>query len=145
MNNFHYLVRGLYFIKEHVLLAHCLGSENTFLPGGHIHFGEKAADCISRELEEEFEVGNVEVGRFIGAVEHKWEEGGIENYEINLIFQIRILEIAPPTPPISRENHLEFLWARPNQLSKYNLEPYPLIEYILNQMDDERAFWGSTL
>ena len=145
MMNFHYLVRGLYYTDDHVLLAHCIGAANTFLPGGHIRQGEKAPDCLARELKEEFKVELVEVGRFIGAVEHKWNEAGTQNFEINLVFQIQLLGIVPPEPPISRENHLEFLWVRPNELMKHNLEPYPLIDYILKHSDDDRAFWASTL
>lgn len=145
MSNFHYLIRGLCYTDAHVLLAHCIGADNTFLPGGHIRQGEKAPDCLARELEEELAVEYVEVGQFIGAIEHKWEEASIMNYEINLVFQIQLAGIVPPEPPISRENHLEFLWVRPNELTKHNLKPYPLIDYILKHSDDDRAFWASTL
>jgi len=40
MSNFHYLARGLYFVDDHVLLAQLAGADNTFLPGGHIEFGD---------------------------------------------------------------------------------------------------------
>jgi len=145
MSNFHYLVRGLCFVDDHVLLAHCIGADNTFLPGGHIRHGEKAPDCLAREIEEEIEVDEVKVGRFIGAVEHKWEEASILNYEINLVFLIQLSGIVPPKPPISREKHLKLLWSRPDELMKHKLKPYPLIDYIQKHMDDKRAYWASTL
>jgi len=145
MNNFNYLARGIYFVDGHVLLVQYVGSEKTFLPGGHIEFGERALDCLSRELKEELSLENPEIVRFIGAVEHKWEESGVRNHEINLVFLFRLSGITPPTPPISHEKHIEFVWAKPNELVKYNLKPSPLIDYICNHMEDDRAYWGSTL
>lgn len=145
MNNFHYLARGICLVDGHVLLAHCVGADNTFLPGGHIDSGEKAPNCLSRELKEELASDSVEVGRFLGAVEHRWEQSGVQHYEINLLFQIRLLGVSPPTPPISRESHLEFIWARPHELAKHNLKPSPVVDCICNHMENEKAFWGSTL
>jgi 8-oxo-dGTP diphosphatase len=145
MAKFHYLVRGLCFVKDHVLLAHCIGADNTFLPGGHIRHGERAPDCLARELDEELLVEQIDIGRFIGAIEHQWEEDGNQNYEINLVFQIHLSGIVPPEDPQSREKHLEFFWSRSSDLTKHNLKPYPLINYILKHKDDDKAFWASTL
>jgi 8-oxo-dGTP pyrophosphatase MutT (NUDIX family) len=145
MSNFHYLARGLCVVDDHVLLAHFAGADNTFLPGGHIDFGEKTVDCLARELKEELGLDEIDVGCFLGAVEHKWEESDVLHCEINLLFQLRLSGIAPSTPPVSCEEHLEFIWAKPGKLAKHNLQPSPLIEYICSHIDDERAFWGSTL
>jgi 8-oxo-dGTP diphosphatase len=145
MGNIEYLARGICFVDGYVLLAHCIGAANTFLPGGHIDFGEKAPDCLSREIEEELALENTVVDRFLGAVEHKWEESGVDHHEINLVFELRLSGTGPPTPPVSREGHLEFLWAKPNELARHNLKPSPLIDYICNHMQDERPYWGSTL
>jgi 8-oxo-dGTP diphosphatase len=68
---FHHLVRGI-FIKDHkVLLSKARGYNNTFLPGGHIEFGESAKEALVREVEEELGI-SCSVGRFLGIVEHKW-------------------------------------------------------------------------
>ncbi len=39
---FHYLVRGVIRSGEHFLLAHQIGADNTFLPGGHVGEYERA-------------------------------------------------------------------------------------------------------
>jgi len=145
MSNIEYLARGVCFVDGYVLLVRCTGAAITFLPGGHIDFGEKAPDCLSREIEEELALENTVVDRFLGAVEHKWEESGVEHHEINLVFELRLSGTGPPTPPVSREGHLEFLWAKPKELARHNLKPSPLIDYICNHMQDERPYWGSTL
>lgn len=70
---FHYLARGIAIIDNKVFLAHAKGENNTFLPGGHIEVGEKAEEALIREIKEE--IGKeVEVCRFVGAVEHMWEK-----------------------------------------------------------------------
>lgn len=145
MNNFHYLARGVCRIEGYVLLAHSVGADNTFLPGGHIDFGEKAPECLRREIEEELAVTNIQVGRFLGAVEHKWEESGTKHCEINLLFDLQLSGVFPPNPPVVREKHLEFLWVRPEQLANHNLKPSPLVDYIRYHAEKLKAFWGSTL
>ncbi|MED1478413.1 NUDIX domain-containing protein, partial [Bacillus pseudomycoides] len=52
-NPFHHLVRGIFIKDSKVLLAQAKGYTNTFLPGGHIEFGESSKDALIREIEEE--------------------------------------------------------------------------------------------
>jgi 8-oxo-dGTP diphosphatase len=40
--NFHHLARGIIIDGDKVLLARAVGHKNTFLPGGHVEFGESA-------------------------------------------------------------------------------------------------------
>lgn len=72
--NTNYKNVGGIFIKDNkVLLARVRGYSNTFLPGGHIEFGESAKDALKREIEEELGV-SCAVGSFLGVVEHKWRD-----------------------------------------------------------------------
>ena len=50
---FHHLARGIVLRDGKVLLARAIGHQNTFLPGGHIEFGESAKDALKREVFEE--------------------------------------------------------------------------------------------
>ncbi len=140
---FHYLARGIIFVKGKVLLAHMKGAENTFLPGGHIEPGEKAETALLRELGEE--IGKeTRVKRFIGAVECAYTDTGQENHEIDLLFELDVPGLNPAQPPASIEGHLEFLWSEVTDLDSRNLLPKPLIECLLNWNQDYLGFWGSS-
>ena len=140
---FHYLVRGIIRDKDYVLLAHEKKADNTFLPGGHIEFGEKAEDALSREILEEINKKS-KIGRFDGAVEAGWSNNGIKNYEINLIFEVIIEGLSMSQNPLSCEDHLEFFWVHVDDLQKHNLLPNPMIDCIQDLEKDE-AYWNSTL
>jgi 8-oxo-dGTP diphosphatase len=139
---FHYLVRGVVFVDGQVLLAHQKGADNTFLPGGHIEFGESAEVALSREIEEELGKKAV-VKRFIGALEWLWVENGQNNHEINLIFEMTIDGLDAKKPPQSNECHLEFIWSSPAELREHNLLPTPLNECIMKWRNGYRPFWGT--
>jgi 8-oxo-dGTP pyrophosphatase MutT (NUDIX family) len=141
---FHYLARAIIYANDQVLLAHQLGAENTFLPGGHIGMGEKADVALIREIAEEIGKEAI-IERFIGAVEATWKEDDHDNYEINLVFQVHISDIDPNSPPQSKESHLEFLWAKPEQLVAYNLLPQPMRDCLTNLKSGYHGFWGSDL
>ena len=56
-----------------MLLAQARGYAHTFLPGGHVEPGEGLRACLARELAEE--TGRVvEIGAFLGVVEHEWQD-----------------------------------------------------------------------
>ena len=63
------VARGVCVQGGRVLLCHTKGAKNTYLPGGHVDFGESAAASLKREIEEELGL-KARVGRFLGAVEH---------------------------------------------------------------------------
>jgi 8-oxo-dGTP pyrophosphatase MutT (NUDIX family) len=52
----HVIARAVVIIDDLVLLAHCKGASNTFLPGGHIEYGETAIAAVKREVIEEFKL-----------------------------------------------------------------------------------------
>lgn len=60
---YHVLARGVILSDGNLLIAHCKGMDNTFLPGGHVEFKEGMRTTLSREIKEEFGqesiVGNI--------------------------------------------------------------------------------------
>jgi 8-oxo-dGTP diphosphatase len=140
---FHYLARGIIYVNGKVLLAHQRGTDNTFLPGGHIGMGEKADAALIREMYEEIGETAI-VKQFIGAVECTWTENDQDNHEINLVFELFIPNLDSSKPPVSQESHLEFMWVEPVELKAHNLQPYPMMECLMNWECGYHAYWGSS-
>jgi len=108
-----------------VLLCHTKGAANTFLPGGHIEFGESARESLRREIAEELGVP-CRVGRFLGVVEHTFRQKGRRVCEVNLVFAFESAKLSQRCSPPSREGHIEFLWTGEGELATSALEPAPL-------------------
>ncbi|MEN2467298.1 NUDIX domain-containing protein [Ornithinibacillus sp. FSL M8-0202] len=94
---FHHLARGILIKDNKLLVGKAKGYQNTFLPGGHIEFGESAKDALVREIREELGM-RCTVGEFLGLVEHKWMNQGILNCEINQLFNIEMEDLAMENP-----------------------------------------------
>jgi len=141
---FHYLVRGIIRMNDKFLLAHQIGADNTFLPGGHIGGCERAEDALIREIEEE--IGKTAIiKRFVGAVEHVWPAAGVDNHEINLLFEVEVPGLDPANAPRSHEAHLEFFWAKSSDLISHNLQPATLIDCLSNWQEEYEGYSGTSI
>ncbi|MGG2028802.1 NUDIX domain-containing protein [Gottfriedia sp. S16(2024)] len=142
---FHHLVRGIFLKDNKVLLAQAKGFTNSFLPGGHVEFGESARDALIREIKEELGI-YCTVGNFLGVVEHKWEKKGILHCEINQVFEVKCNEFHYNSNLESNESNLEFLWCDGADLEEMNLQPYPFRELMYNYLNGNKdVWWESTL
>ncbi len=144
------IARAAITAGRHILLARKKGAPHTFLPGGHVEFGEAASSALARELQEELGIA-MEVGRFLGAVEHAWTDPLGPSHELNLVFEVTWPGLDRPAPVGSVEPHLEFVWQPTDQLAARNLQPRVLCELLprwLAAGPDSgwgSSGWGSTL
>lgn len=139
------IVRGGLQDNGLILLARQRGADYTFLPGGHIHFGEPAEMALVREIKEELGV-SVWVRQLLGVLEHSWRNGNDLHHELNLVFAIECKELSSEQVPISKESHLEFLWQPLDDLKSVYLKPAPLCKLLPRWLrDDVKRIWGSTL
>lgn len=135
------LARGVIIRNGSILLAHSLGAGNTYLPGGHIEWGEPAKRALERELLEETGL-RLRAGKFLGAVEHSFGKGKRRTHEINLIF---LVEGRIYYKVVSRETKIEFLWQPLTKLRTVNLQPYPLQLLLPRMFINRIPIWAGTM
>lgn len=117
------IVRGVAVRGGCVLVCRSRKKGNTFLPGGHIEFGEPARAALAREMKEETGLA-VRIGRFLGASEHSFRHKGRRVCEINLVFEMRLGASARAVR--SQEPKLEFSWIPLRSLPASALQPFTL-------------------
>ncbi len=81
------IARGVLVRDGKVLLCRSVEHGYSYLPGGHVEFGEAAATAVQRELIEEAGL-RVEVGELALVTEAVFEMRGKRHHEINLVFHV---------------------------------------------------------
>ncbi len=112
------IARGIAIQGNKVLLCRPKGGKRTYLPGGHIEFGESGREALIREMKEECGL-DVKVTEFRGAVENKFLQKGSLHSEINLVYNM----ILPTTQVQACEDWIEFEWISLDHLKEANLLP----------------------
>ena len=100
------IARGVCIREGKLLLCRAKGGRTTYLPGGHIEFGETGRQALVREVKEELGL-DAQTGKFLGVVENAFEQHGKPHAEINLVYEL----ILPPDAEIAaREDWIAFEW-----------------------------------
>lgn len=112
------IARGIAIVDGKVLLCRPKGGHRSYLPGGHIEFGECGREALIREMKEECGL-DVQVTEFRGVVENQFLQKGSLHTEINLVYNMRV-----PTDKVQAcEDWIEFEWVLLDQLKDANLLP----------------------
>ena len=100
------IARGVCVQEGKILLCKAKGGATTYLPGGHVEFGETGRQALVREVKEEMGV-DAETGAFLGVVENAFEQHGKPHAEVNLVYELKI-----PAATLARacEDWIEFEW-----------------------------------
>ena len=132
-----FIARGLAYREGKILVSHKKGAPNTFLPGGHVQYGESTLKALFREIREETGI-RVEIGEFIGAIEHGYVEGeGDQHHEVNLIFEIDFKGDVS-----SKKPHLEFSWVEVGKMTDIKLLPNPLPRMVTGWLRTRQASYN---
>lgn len=107
------ITRGICIRDGHILLCRAKGGATTYLPGGHIEFGETGRMALAREIREELGA-TARIGAFRGVVENSFLQKGKPHAEINLVYDMDIPDL--PRTPAAHEDWLAFEWRPLGQL-----------------------------
>ena len=114
------IARGVCVVDGRLLVCRAKGGSTSYLPGGHIEFGETGREALVREMMEETGAA-VSTGRFLGVVENKFMQHGKPHAEINLVYTMTV--DAEPGTVRAREDWIEFEWVPLAELARANLLP----------------------
>jgi len=117
------IARGVAVRGTKVLLCRAKGGDSTYLPGGHIEFGETAREALEREVLEETGLSS-RAGEFLGVVENSFLQHSKRHCEINLVYRLEL----GPGDVTSREDWIEFEWCEKDALEGANLLPREMKE-----------------
>jgi 8-oxo-dGTP diphosphatase len=138
------IVRGVCVRNGKLLLCHTKGARNTYLPGGHIECSESARDSLCREIKEEMGK-KARAGRFVGVVEHTFKRRGQRYCEINLLFDLKVMDIDSSKNPSSCEEYIDFRWVPLKKLADSKLEPAVLRRVLALWLRNKgMGSWAST-
>ena len=85
------IARGVCVKDGKVLLCLPKDRSYSYLPGGHIEFGETGREALVREMKEETGL-DATAGELLGVVESSFVQKGERHCEINLIYEMKIRE-----------------------------------------------------
>lgn len=119
------IARGVALKDGKLLLCRAKGAKSTYLPGGHIEFGETGAEALVREVKEELGV-SAKAGEFLGVVENCFDQHGKRHAEINLVYRLELADF----PDVSQEDWITFEWCDRANLAAANLLPAEMARFI---------------
>ena len=108
------IARGVCIVDGFILLCRAKHGTTSYLPGGHIEFGETGRQALVREVREELGVAS-ETGAFLGCLENSFLQHGKPHAEINLVYELRVPSLRDGRtgellPPVAQEDWIAFEW-----------------------------------
>ena len=124
------IARGVCIIDGKVLLCLPKDRSYSYLPGGHIEFGETGREALIREMKEETGL-DATAGDLLGVVESSFVQKGEKHCEINLIYEMRLRDQGSGIGDQVRscEDWICFDWVDCDKIDSANLLPPEMKPY----------------
>ena len=126
------IARGVCVVDGKVLLCLPKSRRYSYLPGGHIEFGETGREALVREMKEETGL-DATAGELLGVVESSFEQDGERHCEINLIYAMKLQGFKVSKfqgfKVESQEDWICFDWVDCDKIDSVNLLPPEMKRY----------------
>ena len=125
------IARGVCVKDGKVLLCLPKDRSYSYLPGGHIEFGETGREALVREMKEETGL-DATAGELLGVVESSFVQKSERHCEINLIYEMKIREQGTGNREQvkSCEDWICFDWVDCDKLDSANLLPNEVVGFL---------------
>lgn len=123
------IARGVCVKDGKVLLCYPKDRSYSYLPGGHIEFGETGREALVREMKEETGL-DATAGELLGVVESSFVQKGEKHCEINLIYEMKVRG-CEGAKVRSCEDWICFDWVGCDKIGSANLLPPEMKNYCL--------------
>ena len=121
------IARGVCVKDGKVLLCLPKDRSYSYLPGGHIEFGETGREALVREMKEETGL-DATAGELLGVVESQFVQKGEKHCEINLIYEMKVERLTVEKLK-SMEDWICFDWFPCDKINAANLLPPEMKSY----------------
>ena len=127
------IARGVCIRNGKVLLCLPKDRSYSYLPGGHIEFGETGREALVREMKEETGL-DATAGDLLGVVESSFVQKGEKHCEINLIYEMRVpVPVTSSSGEVqSQEDWICFDWVECDRISSMNLLPVEMRDFLVS-------------
>ena len=131
------IARGVCIKDGKVLLCLPKDRSYSYLPGGHIEFGETGREALVREMKEETGL-DATAGELLGVVESSFVQKGERHCEINLIYEMKVeskseVEVGQRTVQ-SLESWICFDWVPCDKIDSANLLPNEMVDFLASHV-----------
>ena len=129
------IARGVCIRNGKVLLCLPKDRSYSYLPGGHIEFGETGREALVREMKEETGL-DATAGDLLGVVESSFVQKDEKHCEINLIYKMEV-EVkggGGQWNVPSCEDWICFDWVDCDKLNSANLLPNEMVDFLASHV-----------
>lgn len=142
-NYFSTSVRALIIRGDNVLVEWFAPKSISFLPGGRIEGEEPLAETLTRELNEELDGLDLEIGEYLGKIGHIWPEGNTSGSCLNHFFVVRERDTNSCSEVTAKESGRSVKWLSLIAPEVDSLQPPSLVTLIKQWREGGKTEWNT--